>query len=324
MGIFEKREKIQPYEYPNLLNYAKAIHKAFWHVDHFTYESDVRDFKVELTPVERDIVEKSMLSIGVVENKVKSFWARLDQRMPKTEISDVGYTFAGNEVVHRLTYAQTLDLLGLQDRFESIGEVPEIRDRIKYLNKYLEGVSSRSNKEFTKSLILFTLLVENSSLFSQFLIMSSFSKYKNVLKNFSKVINATAREEILHGKFGSELVNIIRQENPEWFDDEMEQKTRRAVRKAFDAELKVLEWIFEKGELDFISKAEIAEFLKSRLNNSLNQIGYSNEFEVSDILLEKSNYMEIMLLATQDIDFFDGKSSDYNESTAFTEEALWG
>lgn len=323
MSIFEKREKIQPYEYPHLLNYATAIQDAFWNVRHFTYESDVRDFKVELTDLERDVVEKSMLSIGVVENKVKSFWARLDQRMPKTEIADVGYTFAGNEVVHRQTYEKTLNLLGLESRFEIVGEIPEIRDRIQYLNKYLEGMNSRSNKEFTKSLILFTLLVENSSLFSQFFIMSAFSKYKNVMKNFSKVINATAREEILHGKFGSELINIIKTENPEWFDTEMEEKTRRAVRKAFNAELKVLDWIFEKGELDFVSKQEVAEFLKSRLNNSLNQIGYENEYEVSDTLLEKSDYMERMLLATQDIDFFDGKSADYNESTAYTEESLW-
>jgi ribonucleoside-diphosphate reductase beta chain len=324
MNIFEKRESIQPYEYPHLINYAKAIHHAFWEVDHFTYGSDVKDFKVELNDLEREVVERSMLSIGVVENKVKSFWARLDQRMPKTEISDVGYTFAGNEVIHRLTYEKTINLLNLQHKFDHILEVPAMRDRVNYLNKYLTGISSRSNKEFTKSLILFTLLVENASLFSQFLTISSFSKYKNLMKNFSKVINATAREEVLHGKFGSELINIIHKENPEWFDDEMEDKTRRAVRKAYTAELKVLDWIFEKGELDFISKEEIAEFLKSRLNDSLNQIGYADEYEVDENLLKKSNYMETMILATKDFDFFDGKSTDYNKSNnAYNYEELW-
>tara|TARA_X000001382_G_C3136483_1_gene168098 strand:- start:362 stop:862 length:501 start_codon:yes stop_codon:yes gene_type:complete len=166
-------------------------------------------------------------------------------------------------------------------------------------------------------------MVENCSLFSQFLIVSSFSKYKNVLKNFSTVINATAREEILHGKFGSELINIIKEENPEWFDEEMENKVRRAVRKAYKAEMGVLDWIFEKGELDFISKLEISEFLKSRLNDSLNQIGYSNEYDVSDKLLAKSDYMERMLLATKDFDFFDGKSTDYNKNNAYTEDSLW-
>ena len=321
--IFTKRENIQPYEYPHLINYAKAIHASFWEVDHFTYEKDVKDFKVHLSDLERQVVERSMLAIGVVENKVKSFWSRIDQRMPKTEISDVGYTFAGNEVIHRLTYEKLLNLLNLQDKFEHIMEVPAMADRVSYLNRYLDGLSSRSNKEFTKSLILFTLLVENCSLFSQFLIVSSFGKYKNVLKNFSTVINATSREEILHGRFGSALINIIKEENPEWFDQEMEDKTRRAVRKAFNAELKVLDWIFEQGELDFITKNEISEYLKSRLNDSLNQIGYENEYEVDEKLLEISNYMEVMTLATKDIDFFDGKSTDYNKSNSYTEDSLW-
>ena len=100
-NIFEARESIQPYEYPHLLKFVKAIHSAFWEVDHFTYTRDVRDFKVDLTPQERQVVERCMLAIGVVENKVKTFWARVDLRLPKTEISDVGHTFAGNEVIHR-------------------------------------------------------------------------------------------------------------------------------------------------------------------------------------------------------------------------------
>lgn len=321
--IFSKREKIQPYEYPHLIKYAKAIHHAFWEVDHFTYDRDVRDFKVELSSSERDVVEKCMLAIGVVENKVKTFWGRIDMRMPKAEISDVGATFAGNETVHRLTYEKLLNLLNLEEKFETVFEVSCINGRVKYLNKYLDGMNSRSNKEFTKSLILFTLLVENVSLFSQFLIIASFGKYKNVMKNFSKVINATAREEVIHGKFGAELINIIRKENPEWFDEEMEDKTRRAVKKAFKAECEVLDWVFENGELEFISKAEVVEFLKHRLNDSLNQIGYKEEYEVDETLLGKSEFLEVMITATKDFDFFDGKSTDYNKSQAYTEDSLW-
>lgn len=323
MSIFDKRENIQPYEYPHLLEYAKAIHHSFWEVDHFTYDKDVKDFKVELSPVEQEVMRRSMLAISVIENKVKSFWARLDQRMPKTEISDVGYTFAGNEVVHRQTYEKLLNLLNLQSDFNSILEVDCMKDRVNYLNKYLVGLTSRSNEEFTKSLILFTLLVENASLFSQFLIVSAFSKYKNLMKNFSNVINATAREEVIHGKFGSALIHIIQNEFPQWFDQEMEDKTRRAIEKAYKAESRVLDWIFEEGELDFISRTEIEEFLKHRLNDSLNQIGYSDQYEISNTLLEKSNYMETMILATKDFDFFDGKSSDYNKSQAFTEDSIW-
>ena len=216
-----------------------------------------------------------------------------------------------------------LNQLGLSNEFEHLMDVPAIRDRTKYLKRYLEGASSRSDKEFTKSLILFTLLVENVSLFSQFLIISSFSKYENKLKTIHKIISATAREEIIHGKFGSELVNIIRNEYPEWFDEEMEEKIRRNARKAFIAEMKVLDWIFEEGELEFMPRKCVDEFLKSRFNNSLNLIGYDNEFELNDELLEASEYLTIMLSATADFDFFDQKGPDYFKGKSFDPDSLF-
>ena len=323
MGIFEKRDTIQPYEYPNLLKYVNAIHQSFWTPDHFTYDRDINDFLVKLTPNEQDVIKKSMLAIGVVENKVKTFWARIDMRMPKTEIAMVGHTFSGNECIHQLTYERLLNLLGLEKEFENVINIPCMQGRSEYLGKYLQGVYSKSNKEFTKSLILFTLLVENASLFSQFLIVSSFSKHKNIMSNFNAVISATAREEIIHAKFGEELINIIRNEYPDWFDLDMEDKIRRNIKKAFVAESEVLDWIFEKGELEFLKKEEILEFLKDRFNRSLNQIGYKNEFIINSKLLKSSEYLDVQLLATASFDFFNEKSTDYSQNVAFNEEDLW-
>jgi len=325
MNIFEPRHTIKPYEYPELIDFAQAIIDSHWQVKEFQTQlkTDMLDFNTKLTSVEKEAVKRAMLAISHVEHAVKTFWARLDMRMDKPEISFVGSTFGGNEVVHSFAYAELLKQLGLDDDFSHLMEIHSIADRTKYLKKYLEGMSSRSNKEFTKSLILFTLLVENVSLFSQFLIISSFSKYSNKLKTIHKIINATAREEIIHGKFGSHLVNIIRRENPEWFDQEMEDKIRRNARKAFSAEMKVLDWIFEMGDLEFMPRIAVNEFLKSRFNNSLELIGYAPEFETDSELLEKSDYLTNMLTATADFDFFDQRSVDYSKGLDYNEDSLF-
>lgn len=320
-NIFEPRENIQPYEYEHLLKYSDAIHESFWTAEHFTYDRDVRDFKMNMKPHWQEAVKRAMLSIGVVENKVKSFWSNIDKRMPKTEISDVGHTFGGNEIIHRRAYEKTLNLLGLGNEFETVLNIPCMRDRNTYLKKYLEGITSRSNKEFTKSLILFTLLVENCSLFSQFLIVASFNKYENLLSNFNSVVSATAREENIHGQFGAELIKIIKAENPEWFDDEMEDKIRRSVDKAFKAEKEVLNWIFEQGELEFLPKESIEEYLKNRFNKSLNQIGYKNQFETDEKLLELTKYFDRSVECSISFDFFNEKSSEYSETNLITDEA---
>lgn len=323
--IFEPRQNVKPYEYPELIKFAKAIQHSAWTIEEFvdSLSTDKMDFHKDLTNSEREAIKRTMLAISHVEHAVKTFWARLDMRMEKPEISFVGSTFAGNEVVHSFAYSELLEQLGLNGEFEKLLGIPAIANRTKYLKKYLEGINSRSNKEFTKSLILFTLLVENVSLFSQFLIISSFSKYRNQLKTISKIINATAREEILHGRFGGELVNIIRSENPEWFDAEMEAKIRRSIHKAFDAEMGVLDWIFEKGDLPFISREAINEFLKLRLNDSLGLMNYGPEFETSDELLVASDYLTNMLLSTVDSDFFDKRPIDYQKGLDYNPESLF-
>ena len=320
-NIFSYRESIQPYEYPHLLKYADAIHESFWTPEHFTYDRDVADFKNKLSTSEQEAVKRSMLAIGVVENKVKTFWARIDMRMPKTEISDVGHTFAANEVIHRRTYEKLLNLLNLGGEFNKVLEVECMKGRSKYLTKYLSGISSRSDKEFTKSLILFTLLVENASLFTQFLIVASFNKYKNqILSNFNTVVVATGREENLHGQFGAELIKIIREQHPEWFDEEMEQKIRRNIRKAYKSEIGVIDWIFEKGELDFLPKEVVVEYLKQRFNHSLNQMGYTPEYKINEELIEKTEFFDMSVKCSIAFDFFNEKSSDYSQVNLITED----
>jgi len=321
-NIFEPSDSLNEV-YPHLLQYDAAIRASFWIPQHFTYDGDVRDFKTNLTKPQQEIIKRCMLAIGVVENKVKTFWARIDMRMPKTEISDVGHTFAANEVIHKQTYKMLLNYLGLDKEFENIFDTPCMDGRSKYLTKYLKGISSRSNKEFTKSLILFTLLVENCSLFTQFLIISSFNKYENVMANFSTVVTATAKEENLHGQFGAELIKIIKEENPEWFDDDMEQKIRRSVRKAYKAELEVLDWIFEKGELDFMPKENIIEYLKFRFNYSLDQLGYTPEYEVDSNLLAPTKYFERVTKSSVAFDFFAEKSTEYSKTNMITDDD-WG
>ena len=69
-----------------------------------------------------------------------------------------------------------LGILGLEDEFKNVVEIPAIAGRIKYLKKYLDGSRSRDNKMYTKSVLLFSLFIEHVSLFSQFLIMMSLIK----------------------------------------------------------------------------------------------------------------------------------------------------
>jgi len=314
-NIFMPRENILPYEYPSLLDYKDAIRHSYWIDSEYNFTTDINDFKINVSEEEREVIKRTMLSIAQIEVKVKTFWADLYKRMPITEIGDVGMTFAESEVRHKDAYAKLLRILGLEEEFKNVVEIPAIKNRIKYLKKYLDGSRSRDNKMYTKSVLLFSLFIEHVSLFSQFLIMMSFNKERNIFKGISNVVEATSKEEDIHGNFGAEIINIIKQENPDWFDAEFEELIYSACRKAYRAECGILDWIFEEGELDFLPKQTIYHFIKNRFNNSLKKIGMQPLFEVNDELLRQTKWFEVEITATKEGDFFYKKQIDYNKKS---------
>jgi len=158
-NIFLPRVNILPYEYPQLLAYKDAIRHSYWIDTEFNFTEDIQDFKVTITPAERDVIKKTMLAIAQIEVNVKTFWGDLYKRMPITEVGDVGFTFAESEVRHKDAYAKLLRILGLEKEFQSVIEVPAIECRLKYLKKYLDGTRSRDNKMYTKSVLLFSLFI---------------------------------------------------------------------------------------------------------------------------------------------------------------------
>ena len=323
-NIFEPRENILPYKYPSLLKYKDAIRHSYWIDTEYNFTSDISDYKTNITDIEKSVIKKTMLAIAQIEVNVKTFWADMYKRMPITEIGDVGMTFAESEVRHKDAYARLLRILGLEEEFKTVVEIPAIKDRIKYLKKYLNGSRSKDNKMYTKSVLLFSLFIEHVSLFSQFLIMMSFNKEKNLFKGISNVVEATSKEEDIHGNFGSEIINIIKEENPEWFDDDFNELINSACRKAYKAECKILDWIFEEGELEFLSKKTIEHFIMNRFNNSLNKIGMEGIFEVDNEEVEKTKWFEVEIKSTKEGDFFYKKQIDYNKkSKSITEDDLF-
>lgn len=323
-NIFMPRVNILPYEYPSLLAYKDAIRHSYWIDTEFNFTTDIDDFKTKVTDEEREVIKRAMLAIAQIEVNVKTFWADMYKRMPITEVGDVGMTFAESEVRHKDAYARLIRILGLEDEFQHVIEIPAIKDRIAYLSKYLDGTRSKDNKMYTKSVLLFSLFIEHVSLFSQFLIMMSFNKEKNLFKGISNVVEATSKEEEIHGNFGSEIINIIKKENPEWFDEEFEHLIYSACKKAYKAEVKILEWIFEKGELDFLPKHTIEQFIQNRFNNSLQRIGMEPVFQVDFQEVEKTLWFDIEITSTKEGDFFYKKQIDYNKkSKSITEDDLF-
>jgi ribonucleoside-diphosphate reductase beta chain len=314
-NIFEKRVNLKPYQYPELYEYVPAIRHSYWIHTEFNFTSDIHDFKTRLKSSERNAIKNTMLAISQIEVAVKSFWGDVYHKIPKPEIGSVGATFAESEVRHADAYSHLLEILGLNEEFKNLKKNPIMMRRVQYLESALASSKSDDDKSYSESILLFSLFIEHVSLFSQFLIIMAFNKHKNMLKGVSNVVEATSKEEQIHGDFGIDLIKIIKEEKPEWFDEDFEYRIQDLCLRAYKAESGIIDWIYEEGELDFLPKAQVNEFIKDRFNRSLEAIGVKKMFECNESLLMETEWFNDEIIGTKHGDFFDKRSINYSKRT---------
>ena len=231
---------------------------------------------------------------------------------------------ANVEVIHNDAYERLLSVLGLEEIFEENLKLEWIQGRVKYLKKYTHRFYKDSKKQYLYALILFTLFVENVSLFSHFYVINWFNRFRNVLPDTDTQVKYTRNEETIHAMVGMKLVNTIREEYPELFDHDLEIKILEEAEQAFIAESKIIDWMVNGIKEENLSADILKEFVKSRINDSLKEIGFKQIFRLDSSLLEKTSWFKEELLANTLTDFFKKRPTEYSKnSQSFTEDDLF-
>ena len=324
MSIFEEQQSRKPNLYPWTEQFIESMHNGFWTDKEFSFTSDVQQFKTELDDQQREIIVRTLSAVGQIEVAVKTFWAKLGENLPHPALQDLGYVMANTEVIHNNAYERLLTVLDMEDVFEENLKLDFIQGRVSYLRKYTHKFYKSSKKQYLYALTLFTLFVENVSLFSQFYIINWFARYKNVLKDTDQQVKYTRNEENIHALVGMKIINTIREESPELFDKELEERIRGEAVDAFTAESKIVDWMINGIDEPGLNAAILKEFIKNRINSSLEQIGFKGVFEVDESLLESTMWFEEELLGNNMTDFFHSRPVEYSKkSQSFDEDDLF-
>lgn len=313
MGLFEKRINYKPFEYPEILQFTEAINRSFWVHSEVDFTADTQDFHSHLAAEERNAVKRSLLAIAQIEVAVKSFWGNLYSHFPKPELNGLGSTFAECEFRHSEAYSRLVEVLGYNDEFETLIEVLVIKERIDYLSRALSTTKSNDKKEYSMALILFTILIENVSLFSQFAIILAFPRFKSWMKNVSNIIAWTSIDEQVHANAGIYLINKIKEEYPDVLGTETMSRITAMVKESIDIEERIIDWIFEAGELDIIHKKDLIHFIKFRVDESLNKIGLPSQYHITAEQYKPMKWFEEEVFANSLDDFFAKRPVDYTK-----------
>lgn len=306
MSIFDKRTNYKPFEYPEVMQFVDSMNSSFWVHKEIDFTADIQDFKANLSSAEREVVKRSLLSISQVEIGVKLFWGDLYRHFPKPEFNNLGATFAESEVRHGEAYARLLEVLGYDGEFEKLMEIPVFQKKLELIDQSLYA-----DRDIVSKLLFFTIVIENSSLFSQFANILSFTRFKGYLKNTSNIIAWTSIDEQTHADAGVYLLNKLDSEG--FLTNEIKERMREEVRKYIEYESELLDWIYEEGELDFFSKQDMLNFMKYRVDVSLEKIRIPKLYNISTDEYAAMKWFDEDIFANELDDFFAKRPTAYTK-----------
>jgi len=321
MKLFEERVAYKPFEYPEY--YTEGWLKqaqAFWLHTEIAMQSDVKDWKENLSASEKNLVGNILLGFAQTECAVSDYWTGMVTKwFPKHEIKQMAMMFGSQETIHAVAYSYLNESLGLEDfeaflhdeatsaKFEML-----MSTKADYTHEDLAN-SADARLDVATSLAIFSAFAEGVSLYSSFAVLYSF-QMRNLLKGVGQQMKWSVRDESLHSRMGCKLFNHMCEEYPE-LRESSKFSIENAARYMVDMELKFIDKMFEMGDLENLKSSDLKEFIKQRANEKLKELGYNEIFVVNQEQAGNLEWFYHLTGGHTHTDFFAIRSTDYSKAS---------
>lgn len=321
MGLLDYRLEYKnakaEFEYPQAYEFFEIQNQVHWMWGEVPMGPDEIDWKMNLTPAEKNVVGNILKSFAQTEVVVNDYWlGKVRRWFPKPEVAMMCAAFGNMEAIHTKAYAYLNETLGLED-YVGFLEDKTSKDKIDLLvSSYTRGLDKRSveyKKQIARSLAVFSAFTEGVNLFSSFAILLSF-KMRGKLKKVGNIVEWSVRDESLHSRAGCWLFREFCKEYPEVVDDDLKQSIYEAARIAVDLECKFIDKVFELGPIESINPDDLKNFIKNRANVKLGDLGYKQNWKnVDKDALARMSWFDNATAGAQSTDFFDGRVTQYSK-----------
>jgi ribonucleoside-diphosphate reductase beta chain len=163
---------------------------------------------------------------------------------------------AYEEAVHTQAYQYIVESLGLDgtEIFNMYREIDAIYNKEEFVLSFNEGIfdpnfktgTFENDQKFLENMCVFSLILEGVFFYSSFAVMFGFQR-QNKLVGSAEQIQYIMRDESTHMNFGIDMINTIKQEQPELWTPEFVERIKHLVRKAVHLEYTYATTVFPKG-----------------------------------------------------------------------------
>lgn len=295
----------------------KQLH-VFWLPDEVNVEKDLQDMLVNMTEAEKHGVITTLKLFTLYEAIAgDEYWGgRFKKEFPRPDLLRMASAFSMFELaIHLPFYNKINELLHLNtdEFYTEYTKDPTLSARMDFIDNVI------NHKDALISIGAFSM-VEGAVLYSSFAFLKHFqSQGKNKLVNIVRGINFSVRDENLHCLGGAWAFRQLKDELKLSEDQLMivESSLRQAARALYEHEARIADMIFEKGSISGITATQLKNFVQSRLNECLANLGFEKEFDVKYNPIADWFYDGINGFAFND--FFSGVGNSYQRNWSETE-----
>jgi ribonucleoside-diphosphate reductase beta chain len=308
---------LRPMRYPLFYERFRDAIKNTWTVEEVDLHTDLADLN-KLTDAERHLVNRlvAFFATGdtiVANNLVLNLYEHVNAPEARLYLSRQLF----EEAVHVQFYLTLLDTYLPDEKeraaaFAAVENIPSIRDKAEFCFKWIDSIEHLNRLEtradrraFLLNLICFAACIEGLFFYGAFAYVY-FLRSRGLLNGLASGTNWVFRDESMHMAFAFDVVDTVRREEPDLFDDELHAQVRQMLREAVDAEVQFAEDLLVGGVAG-LTLTDMREYLQHVADRRLAALGLEPEYgsrnpfafmELQDVQ-ELSNFFERRVSAYQ-------------------------
>jgi len=229
---------------------------------------------------------------------------------------------AYEEAIHTHAYQYIVESLGLDEGeiFNMYREVDSIYNKDSFVLGFNEGIFNSNFKtgtfandqKFLENIVVFSIIMEGIFFYSSFAVMFGFQR-QNKMVGSAEQIQYIMRDESQHLNFGINLVETIKQEQPELWTREFQEKIISLIRKAVVLEYTFAQEVFPKGIFGMNAES-FKKYIEHIADRRLNRIGLPAQYNS----LNPFPWMSEAVDLNKEKNFFETRVTEYQTGGALS------
>lgn len=320
---------LRPMHYPHFYERYRDAIKNTWTVEEVDLHSDLTDL-ARMTPAERHLISRlvAFFATGdtiVANNLVLNFYQHINSPEGRLYLSRQLF----EEALHVQFYLTLLDTYVPDETerhqaFAAVDNIPSIKQKADFCFKWIDSVfaldrleTREDRRAFLLNVICFAAVIEGLFFYGAFAYVY-FLRSRGLLNGLASGTNWVFRDESMHMAFAFDVVDTVREEEPDLFDDDLAEQIRQMLIEGVEAETQFAEDLLGQGVAG-LSIADMRGYLEHVADRRMQRMGLAPIYGSANPLA----FMEL-----QDVqelsNFFERRVSAYRVgitgSVAFDEE----